>query len=142
MNTTTPTINGLRLVSPEECGKKTIDTRGDTVVAVLLNGDHPMLSFWTNGKGDVIWGGVGCLVDLPKPRTTRPYKRGEVKCGDVFRRKACGYDYLVTRVCNDNVFLGGDYGETTCKILLDQFDKLTYDSEGREVLSEAGQVEE
>lgn len=133
--TTTPTINGLRLVSPEEAGVESKSVTFSIVKGVILS-ESKIIGYIRDD--DAMISIPGNLIPLPKPRTTRPYRRGEVKAGDIFRRKGCGCDYLVTRVCNDNVFLGGDYGETTCKILLDQFDRLTYDSEGREVLGVAG----
>lgn len=49
---------------------------------------------------------VGQLVPKPKPKTYRPYKRDELKCGMVFRHKESGVDYMVTVISDEAVRLG------------------------------------
>lgn len=134
---TTPTINGLRLVSPEEAGYKDVDIGGADVAAVLLRNGlvHGYLSPLASSIQSASY-----LQELPKPRTTRPYRRGEVKCGDVFRHKERCWDKMVVFVGDEAIDLGWD--NISYQTLFDKWHKLTYDSEGREVLECAGKVEE
>lgn len=133
VHNTTPTINGLRLVRPEEAGKYDRDLSGNTVYGILFR-EKTYLGHI--GPLDYMSRDYSRLVDLPKPRTTRPYRRGEVRLGDMFRNKEDGYDKIVSCVTNRGVDLGWLFCSYTD--LLGFYNRLTYDSEGREVLSEAG----
>lgn len=135
--TTTPTINGLRLVSPADVGYREESYSGKFQIhTVLLENDKPIRAFAVDGV--VLF--PEQLVPIPKPRTTRPYKRGEVRLGWMFRHKESQCDHAVVGIDDDGPTVG-NYGSTTFQNLYEKFQRLTYDSEGREVLECAG-VEE
>lgn len=133
--TTTPTINGLRLVSPEEAGVYRHNRNGTTVDYVIMSGDKRR-GFIYGGSEHNVSEYPGMLVPLPKPRTTRPYKRGEVKLGDKFRHRTTGSDNMVTRIDGCGVWLSESYQPYAN--LLKNYDRLTYNPDGSEVLGVAG----
>lgn len=62
--------------------------------------------------------------EKPKPATYRPYKRGEVKCGDVFKHKKGQQQSLVTCVYSDGSFALGD--RDACNGGQELFDNYTH----------------
>lgn len=132
-------VNGLELKTPEDAGYQEFDAAGHKVLAVIMNGKDTIGAAWSLERGKTVGDAYSLLVPLPKPKTYRPYKRGEVRLGWMFRRKTTGQDYLTTSLMGNRVMLGEE--GFTADYLLEHFHHLTYDASGQEVLSTAG-VEE
>lgn len=134
-------INGLELKTPGECGYADKDRLGAEVKAILfLDGSFSRYLFDSEALACANEYG---LVPLPKPKTYRPYKRGEVKCGDVFREKKAGIDRAVIAVTDRAVIAVTDGGvvfhgwTVGYQYLFDRFHRLTYEN-GVETLTTAG----
>lgn len=84
------------------------DKDGDTVLDVWYTDGKPRAYAFRRREGSVefVTGQVSRLILKPRPKTLRPYRRGEVKCGDVFRDKRSGVDTMVTAVSDNGVMLG------------------------------------
>lgn len=129
----TPTINGLRLVTPEEAGYSNTDSDGNEISAIIESNGKP-INYITDRDRSAVY--IARLIPLPKPRTIRPFKRGEVKWEWKFRHKDSGADFAVTYLADKGIGLNSNYVEY--ENLKANYHKLTYDADGKEVLSAAG----
>lgn len=84
------------------------DARGNEVVYVnRRHGDRGFeYAYLRESDGQLFVTCTGDLIPKPRPKTLRPYRRGEVKCGDVFLGKAEGTEAAITATAKAGVFLG------------------------------------
>lgn len=84
------------------------DDQGYRVVDVWYRGDRPRVYLFLAATGrECVAISADRLVPKPRPKTLRPYRRGEVKCGDVFRGKISDRDAMVTILDDSAVILCG-----------------------------------
>lgn len=84
---------------------------GQPVKGVFFYDGKPVAYMFVSDGGDVYPSiATNTLIPKKKPPTYRPYKRGEVKCGDVFLCKERKHEWMVTYVGDASVCLNGING--------------------------------
>jgi len=103
------------------------DLSGDEVVEVLEHKGTPLAYFYrSKASGNVHVAEINehNLVKKPKPKSYRPFKAGEVKCGDVFVNKSTGNEWLVIGVINKGLSINLNSVEYLVSGMLDGWTRL------------------
>ena len=100
------------------------DSTGCEVIDVLMHEGRGVAFVYKSDSGiNYVHHSGAQLIEKPKPKKYRPFTRSEIKCGDVFRHKSNGVDYMIAVVGDCYVkFANGD-GAIDTAVILEKYTK-------------------